>query len=136
MDYDKTAHSLKCPKCGHGMTEVSHEEIQIDRCTNCKGIWFDDDEVHALKLKGGSKSVDSGDPKEGWKWDSRTDIDCPRCGKKMENSADPSQNHIWYEVCKDHGIFMDAGEFSDFKDESLLDWFRGIIKGSRGKIAP
>ena len=136
MDYDKTVHSLQCPKCSHGMMEISHEEIQIDRCTNCKGIWFDGEEMHALKLKPDSKSVDSGDPKEGWKWDSHSDIDCPRCGKLMKNSADPSQNHIWYEVCEDHGIFMDAGEFSDFKDENLLDCFRGLIKGSRGKIAP
>jgi Zn-finger nucleic acid-binding protein len=136
MDYDKTAHSLQCPKCGHGMTEVSHEDIEIDRCTNCSGIWFDDDEVHALKAKAGSEALDSGDAKEGWKWDSRTDINCPHCGKKMENSADSSQNHIWYEMCPDHGIFMDAGEFSDFKEENLLDWFRGIVKGRRGKVAP
>ena len=136
MDYDKTVHSLQCPKCGHGMTEVSHEEVAVDRCTHCEGIWFDDDEAHVLKVKIGSESLDSGDPREGWKWDSRTDIDCPHCGKSMEKSADATQNHIWYEVCEDHGIFMDAGEFTDFKEENLLDWFRGIIKGRRGKTAP
>jgi hypothetical protein len=31
---------------------------------------------------------------------------------------------------------MDAGEFSDFKHESLLDWFRDLIKGKRDIIAP
>jgi hypothetical protein len=28
-------------------------------------------------------------------------------------------------------VFMDAGEFTDFKHETLADWFRGLIKGKR-----
>ncbi|MDE0950285.1 MAG: hypothetical protein OSA45_03395 [Halioglobus sp.] len=35
-----------------------------------------------------------------------------------------------------HGVFMDAGEFKDFKFESLLDRFRSLIKGNRDNIAP
>ena len=49
MDYDKTVHNLQCPKCHHGMEEVTHEGIAIDRCTHCKGLWFDEDEAHHLK---------------------------------------------------------------------------------------
>ncbi len=49
MDYDEAIHDLKCPKCGHGMHEVSHEGITIDRCTHCTGLWFDDDEASQLK---------------------------------------------------------------------------------------
>jgi len=64
------------------------------------------------------------------------DINCPRCVKKMEKTADPKQIHIWYESCSDHGMFMDAGEFTDFKQESLLDFFRGLIKGKRSRVAP
>jgi hypothetical protein len=33
-------------------------------------------------------------------------------------------------------MFMDAGEFTDFKNETLLDWFRGLIKGRRDIVAP
>jgi hypothetical protein len=33
-------------------------------------------------------------------------------------------------------MFMDAGEFTDFKHESLLDFFRGLIKGDRSVVAP
>jgi hypothetical protein len=28
-------------------------------------------------------------------------------------------------------MFMDAGEFTDYKHETLADWFRGLIKGKR-----
>lgn len=136
MEHDANIHSIKCPKCHHGMEEVTHGEITIDRCTHCHGLWFDADEAHMLKNLPDSHVVDHGDAKEGWKWDSRVDIDCPRCGKRMELASDPKQKHIWYEVCHDHGMFMDAGEFKDFKEQSLLDFFRGIIKGNRDTVAP
>jgi uncharacterized protein len=136
MEYNPDVHSLKCPKCQHGMEEVTHEGITIDRCSHCQGLWFDEDEAHHLKKLKDSHTLDSGDKKEGWKWDSRSDIDCPRCNKRMDKTADPKQKHIWYEMCKEHGMFMDAGEFADFKQESLLDFFRSLIKGDRDIVAP
>ncbi len=136
MDYNPEVHSLECPKCHHGMNEVTHDGITVDRCSNCQGIWFDTGEEQLLKLSPKGESVDTGSPSEGWKWDSHADINCPRCGNEMEKSADPKQKHIWYEACVDHGIFMDAGEFSDFKSESFLDCFRSLVKGRRDTVAP
>ena len=136
MEYNQDVHGLQCPKCKHGMDEVTYEEVTIDRCSNCHGLWFDGDEAHQLKLKGVSKVVDTGDPKKGWIWDSHSDICCPRCNKEMLKSADPDQKHIWIELCEEHGMFMDAGEYTDFEDESLLDRFRALIKGNREITAP
>ena len=136
MEYNPDSHNLQCPKCHHGMDEVTFDEIAIDRCSNCHGLWFDEDEAHRLKLKGAGEVIDIGDPKTGWVWDSHADISCPRCGKEMKKAADPDQNHIWYERCEEHGTFMDAGEYTDFEDESLFDRFRALIKGKRGVTAP
>lgn len=136
MEHDSAIHSLKCPKCDHGMEEITHEGVAIDRCTNCLGLWFDNDEIEQLKAIKDGHLLDIGDAKLGWKWDSHADISCPRCGEPMEKSADPKQKHIWYEKCVEHGIFMDAGEFKDYKFESMLDRFRSLIKGDRSKIAP
>ena len=136
MKYDENVHSIQCPKCGHGMVEVTHGDVAIDRCTNCHGLWFDEDEAHHLKNLDDSHVLDTGDPEEGWKFDSHADIDCPHCGKRMEKTYDPQQKHIWYEICHEHGMFMDAGEFTDFKEESLLDIFRALVKGNRDIVAP
>jgi len=136
MEFDKDEHSLKCPKCHHGMHEVTHGEIVIDRCSHCHGLWFDADEAHRLKSLPDSHAIDDGDRNEGWKWDSKAEIDCPHCGKRMELTSDAKQKHIWYEICPDHGMFMDAGEFADFKEETLLDWFKGVIKGDRETVCP
>jgi Zn-finger nucleic acid-binding protein len=136
MQYDTAIHSLECPKCGHGMVEISHEHITIDRCTHCEGMWFDADEAHQLKILEGSHAVDTGHAKKGWIWDSVADISCPRCGKAMDKSRDPKQRHIWYEVCHEHGMFLDAGEFRDLRVESVLDVFRGFVKGDRHTTMP
>jgi Zn-finger nucleic acid-binding protein len=113
------------------MDEVTYGEVTIDRCTNCQGLWFDTGEAEQLKGKWMGDALDMGNVEEGKKWDAVDDIACPRCGTDMEKTSDPSQPHIWYEVCKDHGMFMDAGEFTDYKHETLADWFRSLIKGSR-----
>jgi len=49
----------------------------------------------------------------------------------MQKVSDPKQPHIWYEVCDDHGMYFDAGEFTDYKYETILDKFRDLITGKR-----
>ena len=39
-------------------------------------------------------------------------------------------------LCSAVATHWDAGEFSDFKEESILDWFRSLIKGNRDTVAP
>ncbi|MCA9450920.1 MAG: zf-TFIIB domain-containing protein, partial [Candidatus Omnitrophica bacterium] len=44
----KNTHWMKCPKCGHDMEEVNIENILVDKCTECEGLFFDRDEVDTL----------------------------------------------------------------------------------------
>tara|TARA_R110002110_G_scaffold205066_5_gene416875 strand:+ start:61955 stop:62299 length:345 start_codon:yes stop_codon:yes gene_type:complete len=114
------------------MDELSYGgDLLIDRCSNCSGLWFDHGEAEMLKSRWMGDALDTGDAEMGRKWDAVDDIACPRCHQDMDKAADPDQPHIWYEVCREHGLFMDAGEFTDFKHETLADWFRSLIKGSR-----
>lgn len=123
---------MECPKCHAAMEEVTYgRNMTVDRCTNCKGIWFDIGEAETLKGKWMSEFVDSGDPEVGKEYNKIEDVDCPRCGKQMAKVSDPKQPHIWYEACEEHGMFFDAGEFTDYKYETLLDKFRDLITGKR-----
>ena len=123
---------MQCPKCDAAMEEVTYgKDMTIDRCTSCKGIWFDLGEAEMLKSKWMSEFIDSGDPVIGKEYNKVVDINCPTCGKEMDKIADPAQPHIWYEVCQEHGMYFDAGEFTDYKYETLMDKFRDLIKGRR-----
>ena len=131
MNYSRELHSMQCPKCKHGMEKASYQDVTVDRCTYCEGLWFDEDKAQRLKRIVGSEVLDTGNPAKGRKYDSIGVINCPRCGQTMERESDWKQTHIWYETCRSHGIFMDAGEFKDYKHETLIDLFRDWIKGER-----
>jgi len=47
----KKLHHLKCPKCGHDMKEETLDQVAIDRCTFCEGLFFDAGELDQLLLK-------------------------------------------------------------------------------------
>ena len=122
---------MDCPKCKSKMREHTvvtlQGEVTIDRCTSCNGLWFDNGEAEILKDDWMSEFLDSGDPDVGDTFDSVRNIECPRCSEIMATCQDPKQRHIQYEACPDHGIFMDAGEFTDYKHETLLDVFKDAI---------
>ena len=61
MEYDAAIHSIQCPKCHHGMEEVTHGEVVIDRCPHCRGLWFAEDDAHHLKALKDSHLLDTGD---------------------------------------------------------------------------
>lgn len=122
---------MDCPKCNAKMVELTVDTLQgavvIDQCTSCKGLWFDNGEAEQLKDAWMSDFLDSGDPRIGKTYNRVRDIECPRCGKMMEKINDPKQTHLEYEACAEHGMFMDAGEFTDYKHETLTDIFKGLI---------
>ncbi|MBI2267149.1 MAG: zf-TFIIB domain-containing protein [Armatimonadetes bacterium] len=41
-------HYMHCPKCGYELEEVSRKGVQVDRCTECGGIWLDPGELEIL----------------------------------------------------------------------------------------
>jgi len=119
---------MQCPKCKAPMERVSFQKVEIDRCTSCKGIFFDSMEAERLKKMPGSEAIDVGDADLGKRHDAIDRIRCPRDTSPMVRVVDPKQPHIWTETCPVcFGSFFDAGEFRDFKQETLADlvksWF-------------
>ena len=122
---------MDCPKCNSNMKEMKidtlHGPVEIDQCEGCKGLWFDNGEAEKLKKDWMADFIDSGDPEQGKSYNKVRDIECPRCGKTMTKINDKKQKHLEYEACEEHGMFMDAGEFTDYKHETLLDVFRDLV---------
>jgi len=44
----KQTHWMKCPKCGNDLKEINHQNVLIDTCSECKGIWLDSGELNIL----------------------------------------------------------------------------------------
>jgi uncharacterized protein len=46
--------------------------------------------------------------------------------------VDPQQPHIWFESCKNcYGRFYDAGEFRDFAEHTLVEFFEDLNAPAR-----
>jgi uncharacterized protein len=114
---------MKCPKCSGLLELLRFEHIEIDRCQDCKGIWFDAYELEALRELRGSETIDIGDRQVGRELDDKNALDCPRCEIDLVRLRDIHKTQITYEAClKCDGIWFDAGEFRNFKTDfsSLL----------------
>ncbi len=123
---------MNCPKCDSAFEKIFVETIELDRCTNCKGIWFDSGELkEILKIKN-SEKVDIGDQKVGKRNDNIKNVRCPKCNQIMAPMVDLKQSHIWYEYCGScGGVYLDAGELKDLKEINIFDKIKNIIKGER-----
>lgn len=47
----KKLHFMKCPKCGADLEEIEFKDINIDLCTECKGLWLDQGELRSILAK-------------------------------------------------------------------------------------
>ena len=106
--------AMRCPKCRADMEQIDYEGTEIDRCTICKGIWFDDGEIDVFGDKQAAAAIDTGNRATGKLHNVLDSYQCPRCSGAMVKVVDPTRAHIWYETCSScHGSYLDAGELSN-----------------------
>lgn len=46
---ERSAHYMKCPKCGADLEEREHANVKIDVCPECSGTWLDVGELELLQ---------------------------------------------------------------------------------------
>ena len=124
--------AMRCPKCRCDMEQISYEGTTVDRCSSCKGIWFDVGEVERLGSRRAAAAIDTGDAAAGRQSNENDRYRCPRCSGAMVRMVDPKQRHIWYEKCSDcGGSFFDAGEFRDLASRTISDFFKSLTAPER-----
>jgi uncharacterized protein len=106
---------MNCPKCAADMAIVRFQDIEVDRCTECQGLWFDHLEHEQLKQLAGSEEIDSGAPEIGRINNHVSLINCPVCALPLVRNLLAGSTDITYESCSScHGLYFDAGEFRAF----------------------
>ncbi len=119
---------MLCPKCKNDMETLEYEGVEVDRCTSCKGIWFDVGESDSLRSKDAAAAIDTGDPLRGQQTNEIVRYRCPRCDGGMMRTVDPQRAHIWYEECTScRGSFFDAGEFADLAPDTVSEFFLRVM---------
>ena len=126
---------MNCPNCDSQLKPLVHAGVEIDRCPGCGGLWFDAFEHEELRELSGSERIDYS-PKTTVAADSGSGL-CPRDQQRLFSMVVAGQPHIAYESCGFcHGVFFDAGEFKDFREETFGERLRatfGIAKKAQAE---
>ena len=104
---------MECPVCKTSMIILELNQVEIDYCTKCDGIWLDAGELEMLLENSEEKdrllatfAADSGHPEKLRR--------CPRCTKKMLKVHVGSHREVLVDKCrKGHGLWFDKGELHE-----------------------
>jgi Zn-finger nucleic acid-binding protein len=114
--------NMDCPVCKNAMITLELEDVEIDYCTDCGGIWLDAGELELLL----------GSPQQAEKLIHSFQIDsdcaekprkCPICLKKMQKIiVGQSEPALLIDRCrKGDGLWFDKGELQDILSRAELD---------------
>jgi Zn-finger nucleic acid-binding protein len=101
---------MLCPVCKEPMVVLELDEIEIDYCTGCDGVWLDAGELELMfetddERKRLIETLHE-DPEHTEK-----PYNCPICNKKMIKVHVGDKKEILIDKCiKDHGLWFDQGE--------------------------
>jgi uncharacterized C2H2 Zn-finger protein len=56
----REAHHNKCPRCGSDLKEQHAEQVKIDECPECGGIWLDKGELEQLRRVNSARGASGG----------------------------------------------------------------------------
>ena len=120
---------MQCPKCLATMETVHFNNVEVDRCTQCYGLFFDRMEKETLKQMKGSEEIDIGDEFVGARYNEILDVPCPKCKVKMNHVFETDPFEIKFEVCPEcRGAYFDAGEFRDYMEDEIFESFQDVLE--------
>ena len=101
---------MKCPVSKEPMIVLELDEVEIDYCTSCGGIWLDAGELDLLiedekdrEILLSSFHKDAEHPEKPYK--------CPMCNKKMDKVHVGENKDVLLDKCPDNeGLWFDKGE--------------------------
>lgn len=111
------------------MVVLELDQVEIDYCLACKGVWLDSGELEIL-LDETHPPKRIPDTKSGEK-----KIKCPKCAHKMAKVRLGKSDGILIDSCTEsHGLWFDGGELEEFlKKENHDNRIFGLLKGIFGK---
>jgi Zn-finger nucleic acid-binding protein len=119
---------MDCPVCKKSMLVLELQQIEIDYCQGCSGIWLDAGELELLLDDNREKQklmdsfhVDANNPEKKRR--------CPKCAKKMNKVFVGDGNKVLVDKCrKDHGIWFDSGELHRVVEPGSVDKNNKVVQ--------
>lgn len=104
---------MKCPVCKEPMIVLELNEVEVDYCPSCGGVWLDSGELELLIEDDSEKEnllssfyIDENQSEKSYK--------CPICRKKMQKVYVGENKEVLIDKCPSgDGLWFDKGELQD-----------------------
>lgn len=99
---------MKCPTCDKDLVKTKRDNIDVEYCPSCRGMWLSRQELEELE----DEVFDLGDDEKGTLIFSATAADrkCPQCSKPMKRFKYRLYD-LELDFCEEgHGFWLDADE--------------------------
>lgn len=126
-----------CPDCMIYLDSIDigkNTRFIIEKCERCYGLFFDNHELERLLEESVSKSyfIDHHKLHSLLQHPLHKDIiqyrKCPECSKLMQRKNHLGKSGVITDVCKEHGIWLDAGELKQIQEWTALGGKRNVFK--------
>ncbi|MBX9768144.1 MAG: zf-TFIIB domain-containing protein [Bdellovibrionales bacterium] len=109
---------MNCPQCKTPLRVDHYEQIEIDRCDTCNGLWLDDREMMSIIRKRDAKFSPSvltdvlSQSQAGLKpQPGQAARVCPKCAEPLKHVNHSYSSGIILDSCaKGHGVWLDQDE--------------------------
>ncbi|MCF7908669.1 MAG: zf-TFIIB domain-containing protein [Candidatus Omnitrophica bacterium] len=122
---------INCPKCLGKLEEKNVENVKVDICWVCEGVWFDRGELEKVLVADSTDfnkiDVDRDilDGQEAKKMHDELDkkiSKCPRCTSDIELVKERYPKGVSVDACPEcSGIWLDGGEIHKLRDRTLVN---------------
>jgi Zn-finger nucleic acid-binding protein len=125
--------ALECPRCSElVLSEIELDDVVIDRCPRCAGLWFDNSEIgEIIGRSSGLARLESIVPSSD---SAQTKMPCPRCDqvqlRELISKEGDDRQYIVYRCASCMGTWLDRGELREIEDSGLVQ----ILKDHFGKL--
>jgi uncharacterized protein len=122
---------MRCPLDKKDMIVVEHQQIELDYCLKCAGIWFDSGELDlllsALRAQGAELTHDELLETQDAKV-SEAHRKCPICGRKMDKVWIGKNPKVLIDRCPiGDGLWFDGGELFQVLSEMQNSGSKNVI---------
>lgn len=101
---------MNCPSCRVPLIILELDQVEVDFCTTCSGVWLDSGELEILLSETEGKDAVFGSFTADVKSEEKP-VRCPACSKRMVKVRYGTEQPVVLDRCPNgHGLWFDRGE--------------------------
>lgn len=118
---------MNCPRCNVPLAEARVEDVVLDRCGQCGGIWLDFAQLERV-LSRESRALRDLVPVGARPIADSNDLTCPRCGDGLIRMRVPSEPVVYYACITCYGRWLDGSELGRLVGRPLSMKFEQLFQ--------